>query len=227
MMGFSEPRVDIASRLSIHQLFKNSNLSYPAPRHRLSWSTKKPHLDLLYHVVKAYQPKTIIETGTFEAHGTFAMAAAAHENDNGANIFTIDYDGDPLQDKIGSVSMGEWLELKKYRNNNIEDIKKTFHKCSVDFIEGDSREVLPKLLESIENWDFWYQDSMHFEKGIKQEWDIMEPRANASSLIIFDDISIRNGFSKWFKSSKKKQGWKYRYIKKFNHKQCWAQRAAS
>jgi len=169
------------------------------------------------------KPGTIIETGTFEGHGTFAMAAAASENNNGAVIYTIDYDGDPVQDEKGTVSEHEWSELSRIRQENIERISREFKNCQVIFIEGDSRLVLPQVVAGIETWDFWYQDSMHFAEGIREEWDIMCPYASKGAIVIFDDIWKRNKFSRWFSKEYKKQ-WLYVPRRAYGHKQCLAQR---
>mgnify|MGYP003387163977 CR=1 FL=1 len=87
------------------------------------------------------------------------MAAAAHANNNGAQIFAIVYDGDPIQDKEGTVSYKKWLELKAIRAANLDRIKTEFPNCQVRFVEGDSREVLPELLKDIDQWDFWCQET--------------------------------------------------------------------
>jgi len=93
----------------------------------------------------------------------------------------------------------------------------------VTFVEGDSREVLPVVLDTIDQWDFWYQDSMHFAEGIQQEWEIMEAKAAVNATIIFDDISKKNRFSRWFKANYKRS-WRFAPRRDFGHKQCLAQK---
>lgn len=206
-------------------LYEDSKLDYPVVRHTLGWSTRKKHLDFLYNYVRELKPKIIFETGTFEGHGTFAMCAAAHANNNGAKVFTFDYDGDPIQDESGSVSQDEWLALKEIRANNLALIQERYPNCGLTFTDGDTRQVLPDVALQVGGWDFWYQDSMHYAEGIRQEWDIMAPYANAQSLVIFDDVSRRNGFSRWFKSTQTPR-WKFKPCRDFGHKQCLAQRYA-
>ena len=214
---------DIRAERFIQSLYSETHVDYPSVKHSLDWSTKRRHLDFLHNFVNALKPKVIIETGTFEGHGTYAMAAAAHANDNHARIFTIDYDGDPIQDAKGSVSQEQWLALKHIRQSHLETIKNKFPNCMVTFVEGDSREVLPVLLDTIDQWDFWYQDSMHFAEGIQQEWEIMEAKAAVNATIIFDDISKKNRFSRWFKANYKRS-WRFAPRRDFGHKQCLAQK---
>jgi len=223
----SKPRValnfNIAEEKTVLSLYKKSDIEYPDPRHNLGWSTKQVHLDLLYNLILEIKPKIIIETGTFEAHGTFAMAAAAHKNNNGATIYSVDYDGDPIQDAEGNVTDKEWLELRKYRDKNLTLIQEKFSNCNVNWIDGDSRKVLPEVLKKTGEWDFWYQDSMHYAEGIRQEWDLMETSASKSAIVIFDDVSKRNGFSRWFQKEKLKE-WYFSSRRDHEHKQCWAQK---
>ena len=214
---------DIRDEAFIQSLYRETQLNYPSVKHSLGWSTQKKHLDFLHNFVSALKPKVIFETGTFEGHGTYAMAAAAHANDNGAQIFTIDYDGDPVQDVKGTVTEDEWLALRSIREKHLEIIANNFPGCRVNFVEGDSREVLPGLLKTIDQWDFWYQDSMHFAEGVQQEWEIMEAKAATTATIIFDDISKKNAFSRWFKK-KYKKAWHYTPRRDFDHKQCLAQK---
>lgn len=204
-------------------LYKESSLVYPKMQHDLGWATRKRHLDFLYNLVALKKSVIIFETGTFEAHGTFAMAAACHENNNGARIFTFDYDGDPIQDETGAVSDQEWAVLRDIRAENLKLIGERFPNCSVEFINGDTRKVLEGEISKIGGWDFWYQDSMHYAEGIRQEWEIMQPYANSEAVVIFDDVSRRNPFSKWFKKAHGRE-WSYRAFRDFDHKQCIAQK---
>jgi predicted O-methyltransferase YrrM len=203
-------------------LYDESELTYPEAQHQLGWSTRRKHLDFLYNLIKWKQPKVIVETGTFEGHGTFALAAAAHENNNNAKIFTFDYDGDPVQDSDGNVTDAEWLELRKIRKHNLEIIEKRFPGCLVQFTDGDTRKVLSGVISKNDKWDFWYQDSMHYAEGIRQEWDIMAPFSADGAMIIFDDISKKNNFSKWFAKDLRGE-WDIDCYRDFDHRQCIAQ----
>src|SRR4051794_37204392 len=62
---------------------------------RGKWSVGHQNAAALSALVRWTQPRVIVETGTFEGHATTTMAAAAHENVNGAKVFTVDYNGDP------------------------------------------------------------------------------------------------------------------------------------
>lgn len=215
--------IDVKSDAFRMSLYEDSGLDYPEIQHNLGWSTRKKHLDFLYNFIRKAKPEVVFETGTFEGHGTYAIAAACHANGNGARIFTFDYDGDPIQDESGNVTDEEWTRLRLIRANNLELIKQKFPDCTVQFTDGDTRKVLNGVVSEVGGWDFWYQDSMHYAEGIQQEWEIMENYANDGSIVIFDDVSRRNGFSKWFKKNHRKS-WKYKPCRDFEHKQCLAQK---
>lgn len=69
------------------------------------------------------------------------MAKACNELNNNSKIYTIDYNGDPTL----NLEEDKWIQLKTIRDNNLQQIKKEFNNVSVNFIEGDSREVLKTL----------------------------------------------------------------------------------
>lgn len=165
------------------------DLALPSAQWSRPWSCNPASASRLYQGITLFRPQIIVETGTFEGLGTFTMAQAAHANDNGAHIYTIDYDGDPTT----QLPDAEWLQLREIRQGNLDLIRETFANVEVTFLEGDSRQVLPKLLaDTIDHWDFFYQDSMHFLDGILSEWTLMRERSHVGSVVVFDDIALAN-----------------------------------
>ena len=161
-------------------------LDLPPSRWKHAWSTHTLSAKRLYNAIRWHQPKIIVETGTFEGLGTFTMARAAQEN-GGAKIFTIDYDGDPDV----SIPMEDWLELRRYRDENLQMARNTFPDVEILFLNGDSRQVLPTIFpHQADHWDFFFQDSMHFTSGILQEWEVMKPFSRPGSVVVFDDVCL-------------------------------------
>ena len=162
-------------------------LDVPASRWKHAWSTHELSAKRLYNAVRWRRPQILVETGTFEGLGTWVMAKAASENGNRARIFTIDYDGDPDI----SIPEEDWKELRKLRDENLANARRNFPDVEINFLNGDSRTVLPQLVPSrIEHWDFFFQDSMHFFSGIMAEWEIMRAFARRGSVVVFDDICL-------------------------------------
>lgn len=162
-------------------------LDLPPSRWKHAWSTHEKSAQRLYNAIRWHRPKVLVETGTFEGLGTYTMAKAVAEN-GGGKIFTIDYDGDPEE---SAIPPEDWIELRGYREENLRRAREAFPNVEITFLNGDSRQVLPTLFpDRIAQWDFFFQDSMHFTSGILEEWAIMKPRAAAKAIVVFDDVCL-------------------------------------
>lgn len=195
------------------------------------WRSHKLNAAMIYNAIRLLKPKVLVETGTFEGHGTYVMAQAAHENNNNALIITIDYDDDP----ITKLPKEDWFKLSAIREQKLTLIRAKFSNCEVCFVNGDSREVLPMIFKSkIDFWDFFYQDTMHFPRGILAEWRVMRKFARLGSVAVFDDIYLNRGipsaffrqrkdFCSWFVWHEFLNGWTY-VSTEIGHKQFWVQK---
>ena len=162
-------------------------LDLPPSRWKHSWSTHELSAKRLYNAIRLFKPQVIVETGTFEGLGTYTMAMAAQANANNAKIFTVDYDGDPE----ATIPMEDWLELRRFREENLELARRTFPGVEIEFLSGDSRQMLSTIFPGkVRNWDFFFQDSMHFTSGILQEWEIMKPHSAEEAIVVFDDVCL-------------------------------------
>jgi hypothetical protein len=87
--------------------------------------------------------------------------------------------------------MEDWLQLRKFRDENLHLARTKFPGVEIHFLNGDSRRMLPSLFPAqLEHWDFFFQDSMHFMSGILSEWEIMKPFARPGSVVVFDDVCL-------------------------------------
>lgn len=158
----------------------------PASRWKHAWSTHPSAARRIYNAVLWRKPRLIVETGTFEGLGTYALAKAAETN-GGATILTVDYDGDPES----SIPEADWKELREIRYENLTKARADFPSVEIVFVDGDSRQVLPGLFPAgSRRWDMFFQDSMHFTSGILAEWEIMKSHAAAGAVVIFDDVCL-------------------------------------
>jgi predicted O-methyltransferase YrrM len=199
--------IDIADERFWHSLERGESIELPPARWRFrKWGSVRRDASRLYRLVRLLRPEVIIETGTFEAQGTYALAAAASANNNNARVFTFDYDGDPTT----TLPDEAWKELRSIRQSTLDLIHTTFHNCTVEFVEGDTRQILPRFLEERQlTWDLFFQDSMHYYDGILSEWTAMRAYASNRAVVVFDDISEDAGhpFPKWFNAHEAQQGW--------------------
>jgi predicted O-methyltransferase YrrM len=176
-------------------------VEFPKSKWDYNWGIDEKNALFLDTFVKNNKPKIILETGTFEGQATYVMAQSANQNNNKCKIYTIDYNGDPTSD----FEMEKWLRLKSIRDENLQKIKNNFKNVEVNFVEGDSREVLKDLFKDDDVIDLFYQDSMHFKDGIIQEWNLVEKNIIKNSKIIFDDLQLKGvqQFRDWFKNKYK------------------------
>ena len=204
-MDSTERAIDIADKSFWHSLDLGESIELPQARWRFrKWGSGRRDASRLYRLVRWLRPEVIIETGTFEAQGAYALAAAASANNNNARVFTFDYDGDPTT----TLPDAAWNELKSIRQSTLDLIQRQFPNCKVEFVEGDTREILPRFLEERQlKWDLFFQDSMHFHVGILSEWTAMRAYASKRAVAIFDDINEDHPFAQWFKSHEAQKGW--------------------
>lgn len=165
---------------------KEVEITIPPMRWKRQWGINMVNAKIMYNALVLLKPSVIIETGTFEGHGCAVMAQALASVGKECTIHTIDYDGDPFT--IESES--EWKKLRSIREENLDLLCNRYPNVYIQFHDGDSRQVLPKLVSDGVKWDFFFQDSMHFYEGIKCEWDILKNAANEGAVAVFDDISL-------------------------------------
>lgn len=185
------------------------------------WSSPPETLSILHHAILELEPSTVIETGTLAGHGTMAMATALQAIGRSANIYTFDYDGDPIQDVEGDIGQDEWRELAEIRLRNLERIRDHCPLVNVEFVDGDSRTTLPQTLAAAGNWDFWFQDSMHYKEGIYQEWNIVKQHINPGAAIAFDNVDHRHPFGRDFIRNVITDEWAYQTYISGRNRQLW------
>ena len=119
---------------------------------------------LLYRIVKYYQPKTILELGTSFGVTSSYLAAA----DPNAKLFTIE--GSPA---IANIARKTFQET---RLNNIQ------------LTEGDFNAALPSLLTKLNSIDLAFIDGNHRKEPTLDYFQQLLRHSNASTILIFDDI---------------------------------------
>ncbi len=146
---------------------------------RFNWETNdfNQGASFLYSLVKYLKPKTIIELGTFEAHGTMIMFEATKKSLS--KIITIDCD------QIINNKHQDYQIVDQVRTNRIKEANKKGG--DIKFISGETRMVLKKILPKVKKVDFVFQDSMHFVPGLLEEFDLIRNFLSISGVIVFDD----------------------------------------
>ncbi len=133
---------------------------------QIAGSAPKPpkYAQLLFRLVKHYQPQSIIELGT-----SLGLTTAYLSNVNeAATIKTIE--GSPAIMNIAK----ENLSVLGCRN--------------VNFFEGNFDQVLPQLLKETKQVDLAYIDGNHRYAPTMQYFHELLPKVHADSILVFDDI---------------------------------------
>jgi len=133
---------------------------------QIARSALKPrkYAQLLFRLVKHYQPVSILELGT-SLGITTAYLSKANPN---ASITTIEG-----SDAVLSVARENLLQL------NCHNVKT---------VEGNFDEVLPDILEQQSHWDLAYVDGNHRYTPTINYFRQILPKMHAGSILVFDDI---------------------------------------
>ncbi len=124
----------------------------------------KKYGQLLYRLVKHYQPQNIIELGT-SLGITTAYLAAANPN---SNVITVEG-----SEAISAIAQANFKQLGL---SNIQSLT------------GNFDVLLPNLLPSINSLDMAYIDGNHRLKPTLNYFNQLLPKAHNDTILIFDDI---------------------------------------
>lgn len=133
---------------------------------RIAASSLKPakFAQLLFRIVKHYQPQQILELGTSFGITTAYLAAAAP----GAKVFTAE----------GAASVAG------IARENFDMLALS----NIELIEGDFRVTLPSLLERIKRVDLAFIDGNHRKEPTLDYFQQILKYSHPSTILIFDDI---------------------------------------
>lgn len=119
---------------------------------------------ILHRLTEFSKPKTIIELGTAAGIATMYISLAAPE----AKIYTIE--GDELMFKVATEN------FSNFKNKNI------------NLLRGKFSEVLPDLLNNIEQLDLAFIDGDHGREATLNYYELFSSKTHSKSLIILHDI---------------------------------------
>jgi hypothetical protein len=105
---------------------------------------------LLIALVSNLKPKTILEIGTSTGLGAVVLAYASSLFHDGAHVTTIDVD-----QRAGGSNLHLIPGIEKH----------------IEFIEGNSNEILPELEKNREIFDLVFIDGSHEYTQARRDWD--------------------------------------------------------
>lgn len=122
---------------------------------------------LIYYLIRQFNLSSMLEIGFGRGYSTFCAARAFHDAGIQGKIVTVD----PALNKefinnLGQVFPKDWFSY-------------------INFVNGKSQDVLPKLDEK---FDLFYIDGDHSYAGTKLDWELT--RDKCKSVVLFDDYHL-------------------------------------
>lgn len=144
----------------------------------------------LYWMIRKLKPKTVVQTGVCNGlSSAFMMLALAKNGDQGklhvidlAAVFNPNDPAWTVKDKVYGVVIPEgkgtgWIVPDMYQGTRF-------------FVQnGDAKELLPKLVDSLPEIDMFYHDSDHTYNHMMFEFAEAKKKLVPGGLIVGDDIS--------------------------------------
>ncbi len=128
----------------------------------------KKFAQLLYRIVKYYQPKTFIELGTSLGLTTSYLSMA----NPGSTLFTLE----------GSTEIARIAD-QNFKTSGLDNIK---------LVEGNFEYTLPAVLYQLPVVDFAFIDGNHRRDPTENYFHWLLAKSNNNSIFIFDDIHWSN-----------------------------------
>jgi predicted O-methyltransferase YrrM len=132
---------------------------------------------LQYAVVRAFQPKIVVETGVANGVSSAYILLALQANGRGT-LYSIGLN-DPQYLPAGK-SLG-WVVPKMLRS-------------PWKLLVGDSRTILPELLGEIGSTDIFIHDSLHTYEHMLWEYRLAYPHLRLGGLLFSDDARWNSAF---------------------------------
>ncbi len=137
---------------------------------------------LLYVITRSIKPQIVIETGVASGLSSFIFLLAFSKNNRG-HLYSIDL---PQKDK-------DYLPSEKTIGWLVPDSMKDSWTLQL----GDSKKILPNLLNELKECDLFLHDSDHSYEHMKWEFETVWPFLNQA--LLADDINTNNAFDDFAK----------------------------
>jgi predicted O-methyltransferase YrrM len=134
------------------------------------------HSEALYVLVRAARPATVVETGVLYGTSSGHILAALEANGTG-RLHSIDLGNSPGEPPHDFMVRPEFL-----------------HRW--DYIEGDSRDELPRLLQRVEAIDMFHHDSLHTFEHMTGEFETVLPYVAPGGVIASHDVFVSDSLKR-------------------------------
>jgi predicted O-methyltransferase YrrM len=170
-----------------HRFFYELNCKFFARRsRRLQFSPKG---EFLYLIVRLQRPAVMVETGVFDGISSSIILQAMEDNGAGS-LVSIDLPAhQPIAESTDAMKESVlpdncdpgWLIPEYLRHR---------HRLEL----GDSRKILPEILEKQSAIDVFLHDSLHSSEHMRFEFEIAWPCLRSGGLLLSDDATWNPAF---------------------------------
>ena len=140
---------------------------------------------LLYTICRAIKPEIIIETGVASGLSSTVFLLALEKNQNG-HLYSIDL---PPSEKL-NLTIGQHTTIPK--NKTVGWIVPDSLKKRWTLELGDSRKILPEILNKLKKCDLFLHDSNHTYEHMTWEYETVLPFLK--TMLLSDDIYRHSAF---------------------------------
>jgi len=141
----------------------------------------------LFDLIEDNRCKKIMEIGTWNGEHALQMIQVAKKF-HGTEVEYYGFDLFELLDK--EIYLKEIAKNPPTLKEVIINLKKT--NCKINLFQGDTREILPKVVKNLPKMDFIFIDGGHSIKTIENDWKCAQQLMTNNTVLIFDDYWNRS-----------------------------------
>lgn len=182
------------------RFFKGIDEKMLRTRNRLPvWQTSR---DFLYMAVRLCKPQLVVETGVFDGLSSAVILQALTDNGSGT-LISIDLPAFKPIKWSTHIWRESRLPLHCQPGWVIPDDLRGRHQLLL----GDSKEILPRVLQEHPKIDVFLHDSLHTFNHQYFEYRTVWPHLSDSGLLLSDDIFWSSAFARFCKQIGKAYVW--------------------
>ncbi len=152
--------------------------------------------ELLYHIVRFLSPARCVETGVYRGISTAFILAGLHDNRHG-HLTSIDLPSARYLDSSTSLLHSSPLLQGEATGFVVPDSLR--YRWSLRL--GDSKNLLPRVLEESGPVDLFYHDSVHTYEFMTWEFETAKQHLAPMGVVASDDTNWNNAFRDFCSSS--------------------------
>jgi predicted O-methyltransferase YrrM len=190
--------------VSNHSFFEEYARRYVAIRRsRPVWNTwcdgrSRSGRDFIYLVVRALRPAVICETGVFDGQSSAVILQALADNGEGI-LVSIDLPASSVIEGSTHEMIYTTLPPGQQPGWAISDDLRARHRILL----GDSRDILPQLIEEHPTIDLFFHDSLHTFEHMTYEYDTAWPALREGGILLSDDVGWNAAFHRFCKEHRR------------------------